>query len=40
MLKISKRTVDEHATTAMRKLGATNRTHAVALAVHSRMIDL
>jgi LuxR family quorum sensing-dependent transcriptional regulator len=39
ILKIAKRTVDEHAQTAFRKLGAVNRTHAVAIALRERMID-
>ena len=38
MLSIAKRTVDEHAQNAIRKLGALNRTHAVALAVHKNLI--
>jgi LuxR family transcriptional regulator, quorum-sensing system regulator BjaR1 len=33
ILKVAKRTVDEHAQKAMRKLGATNRTQAVAIAL-------
>ena len=33
ILDISKRTVDEHVRGAVRKLGAMNRTHAVAIAV-------
>jgi LuxR family quorum sensing-dependent transcriptional regulator len=40
ILKITKRTVDEHAQTAMRKLGAANRTHAVAIAVRDRIIEV
>jgi LuxR family quorum sensing-dependent transcriptional regulator len=39
-LKISKRTVDEHSQTAARKLGAANRTQAVAIAMRDRLIDL
>jgi LuxR family quorum sensing-dependent transcriptional regulator len=39
-LSISKRTVDEHTQTATRKLGATNRTQAVAIALRERIIDL
>jgi DNA-binding CsgD family transcriptional regulator len=35
ILDIAKRTVDEHAQTAGRKLGAVNRTHAVAIACGS-----
>jgi LuxR family quorum sensing-dependent transcriptional regulator len=40
ILHITKRTVDEHVRTAARKLGAVNRTHAVALALRDRIIDL
>jgi len=40
ILDIAKRTVDEHAQTAVRKLGAMNRTHAVALAVRDRIISI
>jgi LuxR family quorum sensing-dependent transcriptional regulator len=40
ILKIAKRTVDEHAQTAFRKLGAVNRTHAVAIALRDRIIDV
>jgi LuxR family transcriptional regulator, quorum-sensing system regulator BjaR1 len=39
ILGIAKRTVDEHAQTAARKLGAANRTQAVAIAVRDRLID-
>jgi LuxR family quorum sensing-dependent transcriptional regulator len=39
ILKIAKRTVDEHAQTAMRKLGATNRTQAVAIALRRRLFE-
>jgi LuxR family transcriptional regulator, quorum-sensing system regulator BjaR1 len=39
ILNIAKRTVDEHAQTAFQKLGAVNRTHAVAIALRDRMID-
>jgi len=39
-LKISKRTVDEHSQTAARKLGAANRTQAVAIAMRDRMIEM
>jgi LuxR family quorum sensing-dependent transcriptional regulator len=39
-LKISKRTVDEHSQTAARKLGAANRTQAVAIAMRDRMIEV
>ena len=40
ILSIAKRTVDEHAQTAFRKLGAVNRTHAVAIALRERIIDI
>jgi LuxR family transcriptional regulator, quorum-sensing system regulator BjaR1 len=40
ILHIAKRTVDEHTQTAMRKLGAANRTHAVVIALRDRMITL
>ena len=40
ILHIAKRTVDEHAQTAVRKIGAVNRTHAVALAMRERIISL
>jgi LuxR family quorum sensing-dependent transcriptional regulator len=40
ILHIAKRTVDEHATTAFHKLGASNRAHAVAIAVRDRIIEL
>jgi LuxR family quorum sensing-dependent transcriptional regulator len=40
ILRISKRTVDEHAQTAYRKLGAGNRAHAVAIALRDGMIEL
>ena len=40
ILNIAKRTVDEHAQTAMRKLGATNRTQAVAIAIRERLFDI
>jgi LuxR family transcriptional regulator, quorum-sensing system regulator BjaR1 len=40
ILSIAKRTVDEHAQTAFRKLGAVNRTQAVAIALRERIIDL
>ncbi len=39
-LKISKRTVDEHSQTAARKLGAANRTQAVAIALGDRIIQV
>jgi hypothetical protein len=40
ILTVSKQTVDEHAQTAMRKLGAANRTHAVAIAIRYRLFDI
>ncbi len=40
ILSITKRTVDEHVQTAMRKLGALNRTQAVAIALRDRLIDV
>jgi LuxR family transcriptional regulator, quorum-sensing system regulator BjaR1 len=40
ILNIAKRTVDEHAQAAIRRLGTTNRTHAVALAIRDHLIEL
>ena len=40
ILGIAKRTVDEHTQTATRKLGAVNRTQAVALALLRRIIQI
>jgi DNA-binding CsgD family transcriptional regulator len=40
VLGISKRTVDEHAHSAMRKLGASNRAEAAALAVRRHIVEL
>jgi DNA-binding CsgD family transcriptional regulator len=40
ILNVDKRTVDEHAQTALRKLGATNRTQAVALAICYRLFEV
>jgi LuxR family quorum sensing-dependent transcriptional regulator len=40
ILKIAKRTVDEHSQTACRKLGAANRTHAVAKALGRKLIEV
>jgi LuxR family transcriptional regulator, quorum-sensing system regulator BjaR1 len=40
ILEIAKRTVDEHAQTAVRKLGAVNRTHAVAIALRDNLIEM
>jgi LuxR family quorum sensing-dependent transcriptional regulator len=39
ILAVAKRTVDEHAQTAMRKLGAVNRTQAVAIALRQRLFE-
>jgi DNA-binding CsgD family transcriptional regulator len=39
ILNIAKRTVDEHVQTASRKLGATNRAQAVAIALLHRLIE-
>jgi LuxR family quorum sensing-dependent transcriptional regulator len=40
ILDIAKRTVDEHVQSAVRKLGAVNRTHAVALAIRDRVVEI
>ena len=40
ILDIAKRTVDEHVHAAVRKLGAANRTHAVAIALRDGLIKL
>jgi LuxR family quorum sensing-dependent transcriptional regulator len=40
ILSIAKRTVDEHAQTAMRKLGAATRTQAVAIAIRHRLFEM
>lgn len=40
ILHIAKRTVDEHVQTAVRKMGAVNRTHAVALAIRDRVVSI
>jgi LuxR family quorum sensing-dependent transcriptional regulator len=40
ILKIGQRTVDEHAATALRKLGAANRAQAIAIAVRNKLIEL
>jgi LuxR family quorum sensing-dependent transcriptional regulator len=39
ILRITKRTVDEHTQTAARKLGAVNRSHAIAIALRKRIIS-
>jgi LuxR family transcriptional regulator, quorum-sensing system regulator BjaR1 len=40
ILNITKRTVDEHVQTTVRKMGAANRTHAVAIALSDSIIKL
>jgi len=40
ILRIAKRTVDEHTQRAARKLGAANKTQAVALALLRRLIEI
>jgi DNA-binding CsgD family transcriptional regulator len=40
ILRIAKRTVDEHVQTVVRKLGAANRTQAVAIAVRDRFVEV
>jgi LuxR family quorum sensing-dependent transcriptional regulator len=40
VLHIAKRTVDEHVDNAIRKLGAFNRTHAVAIALRDGIIEV
>ncbi len=40
ILNVAKRTVDEHAQTAIRKLGAANCTQAVAIAIRDRLFDI
>ena len=40
ILKITKRTVDAHVLSVIRKAGATNRTHAVVVAIRDRVIDV
>ena len=40
ILNIAKRTVDEHAQTAMRKLGAASRTQAVVTALRDRLFEV
>jgi DNA-binding CsgD family transcriptional regulator len=40
ILQITKRTVDEHIQTAVRKLGAANKSQAVAIALRKRIVDV
>jgi hypothetical protein len=40
ILRITKRTVDEHVQSGIRKVGAANRTHAVVLAIRERFISI
>ena len=40
ILGIGRRTVEEHVATAVRKLGATNRSHAIAVALRDKLIEL
>jgi len=40
ILHIAKRTVDAHVHSAIRKIGAANRTNAVAIAIRDRIIEL
>jgi LuxR family quorum sensing-dependent transcriptional regulator len=40
ILSIAKRTVEDHVQAGVRKLGAANRTHAVALALREGIIKL
>lgn len=40
ILKITKRTVDAHVHSAIRKIGAVNRTNAVVIAIRDRIIDV
>jgi LuxR family quorum sensing-dependent transcriptional regulator len=40
ILNITKRTVDEHVRIAVQKIGAANRTHAVALAIKNELIKI
>ena len=39
IFNIAKRTVDEHVQTSVRKLGAQNRAHAVAIALRDHIIE-
>ena len=40
ILNVAKRTVDEHTQMAMRKLDATSRTQAVAIAIRHRLFEI
>jgi LuxR family quorum sensing-dependent transcriptional regulator len=40
ILDITKRTVDAHVQSAIRKIGAVNRANAVAIAIRDRIIDV
>jgi LuxR family transcriptional regulator, quorum-sensing system regulator BjaR1 len=40
ILRIAKRTVDEHVQAAVRKLSAANRTHAVAIALRDGIVEV
>jgi LuxR family transcriptional regulator, quorum-sensing system regulator BjaR1 len=40
ILTITRRTVEEHAATAVHKLGAVNRSHAIAIALRDKLIEL
>jgi LuxR family quorum sensing-dependent transcriptional regulator len=40
ILNITKRTVDEHVRSAVRKIGVANRTHAIAIAIRDRIIGV
>ena len=40
ILNITKRTVDAHVHSATRKIGAVNRTNAVAIAIRNRLIEV
>ena len=40
ILHITKRTVDAHVLSAIRKIGAVNRTNAVAVAIRDRIINM
>lgn len=40
ILKITKRTVDAHVQSAIRKIGAVNRVNAIAIAIRDRLIEV